>query len=292
MLRITRERVSVSQKKLRRLGARALQLMRRYDGIDPMYTALARMLIPAAERFIANYDARAQSDSYQQIRAGRHEVTALRRALRRWSMLLRSTAPALAARHTPKSVPDDVIAQAKGLVKDLSPSGAFADADVPFAKALIEHLSSLIGAAEAAWAQTRGNVATAQERQQELRAAARELQGHLITFRQLLLDSVGRHHTDYQTLRVRRRSDTTDEGACVDSEGSARADDGLLGEPPDNAATNDSDIVETTGDVSEESSGVGGSETRGPLRGGVPSAPQECWGSGQLPMPTGDPCPG
>ena len=217
MLRITRERVSVSQKKLRRLGERALQLMRRYDGIDPMFTALARMLIPAAERFVDFYDARTQSNAVQQIRAGRHEVTALRRALNRWLMLLRSTAPALAARHSARAVPDDVIAQARGLIKDLSPSGAFADAGVPFADALIEHLSSLIGPVEAAWAQARGKVATAQERQQELRAAARELQAHLITFRQLLLDSVGRHHTDYQTLRVRRRSDTSDEGAAVES---------------------------------------------------------------------------
>ena len=146
-----------------------------------------------------------------------------------------------------------MIAQAKGLVQDLSPSGAFADAGVPFAEALVENLSSLIGAAEAAWAQARGKVAAAQERQQELRAAARELQGHLITFRQLLLDSVGLHHTDYQTLRLPRPSDTTDEGESIEAE--SAPDEGLLDEPPSDAVPDDSGTVEAPTHVSDESTG-------------------------------------
>jgi hypothetical protein len=244
MLRITTERVSVSQKKLRRQAARVLRLAHKYNGVDPMFTAMAVMIIPIAERFIAAYDARTQIAAPS--REGRGEIAALRRSLHRWLVLLRLAEPALAARHTSKGVPDDVIAHAKGLVQDLSPSGAFASSNVPFAEALIENLSSLVGATEATWTKARGNVAAAQERQQVLRTAARDLQAHLITFRRLLLDSVGRHHTDYQTLRLPRSSDTNDEGDFTEAKDFA--DDGLPDEPSSDNATHDSAMVAGTTD--------------------------------------------
>ena len=170
MLRITRDRVTISQERMRRLAARAIRLMAKYAGVDAVFAALAVMLVAAAERYVVAFDNRTAGQNKQK-KEGHWAIDQLAVAVHRWLTLLPLDAPDLASTYTSRRVPDDVIAKAKRLVADLGAPRPTTEAPIPYADAAIEQLNALIPAAEAAWAKARVEQAQAQERKQELRAA-------------------------------------------------------------------------------------------------------------------------
>ena len=218
MLRITTIRLSLSQLKMHRLAARAFRLITTYAGVDATFAALAVMLIPACERYLAAFDNRPTTGQNKKVEDGEQAVDQLRSAVSRWLTLLAINAPDLIGNYTNSRVPDDVFANAKRLVVDLAAPRSGTDAPLPYAEPAIEELNGLIPVAKTAWAEARAERALIQERKQELRAAARALQPMLVAFRQLLLNIVGRRHVDYQTLRPSRVLETTDESDPVESD--------------------------------------------------------------------------
>jgi hypothetical protein len=218
MLRITKIRVSVSQLKMRRLAARALRLISKYAGIDATFAALAVMLIAACQRFSAAFDNRPTTSQNKKIAEGQQAVDRLRSTVSRWLTMLAINASDLLGNYTNSRVPEDVIANAKRLVVDLSAPRPGTDAPLPYAEAAVDELNELIPATQEAWDEARAERAAVQELKQELRDAASELQPLLVAFRQLLLNVVGRRHVDYQTLRPSRVLETTDESDPVEED--------------------------------------------------------------------------
>lgn len=237
-MKISKNRVYVSQRTLRRLCERALRVAQRHKG-NATVDAASVILVPKVQLFMAKYDLR---DS---VRADREHAFAEGNArVATVVELARSRLPIFAAHlhrdigaYVPESnVPDDLMPAIRRLIAEVRKLNA--EAGSPLSAAFIDELEVQLKEADAKWTAARDLSAREQLLGQEVRDCAEQLQEALVMFRRVLASVLGRRSVDYQCLRYRTGSELEQDEA-TELEADAEAADkpaALDGEANDDAS--------------------------------------------------------
>ena len=267
-LPITKRAPYVSMRRLRRAATRALRLAKKHASTNPTLGAAAETLVPIAERFVELYDHDPAHVRGTKLEQGHAQVEILRELAGRWLAFVERDLSIDPEKYPLSSVPDDVFAAAKMLIKTLRE--AQAKSPLAYADTAIQELEAQLATADAAWTEGQAVLGAIQERKQQLRQTAIALQAQLVTFRRLLRRAVGRRHVDYQRLRASRGSgpdgeqeqivdddEATDEAdeEAAEADEADEADDEPQGDEAPEEVGADSEDESGSADASEQASG-------------------------------------
>jgi len=257
-LPITKRAPYVSMRRLRRAATRALRLAKKHASTNPTLGAAAETLVPIAERFVELYDHDPALVRGTKLEQGHAQVDILRELAGRWLAFVERDLSIDPEKYPLSSVPDDVFAAAKMLIKTLRE--AQAKSPLAYADTAIQELEAQLAIADAAWTEAQAVLGAIQERKQQLRQTAIALQAQLVTFRRLLRRAVGRRHVDYQRLRASRGSGPDGEREQIVDDDEAtdeadEADDEPQGDEAPEEVGADSEDESGSADASEQASG-------------------------------------
>lgn len=195
----------VSQRKLRRLAPRAVEILARYKDKAAQLGPYESTLASAAGEFAKLYDASrtapaSASDDDQALAA----IEALRLSMRGWLGAVSRDIPGFdSASFTDRPItPDDVIGSGQRLLEVCRNHQGVDGKPLAYQAQMEQALSAAVETAANAWAQDRANAASEQELRDQARAAAVQLHRELVAFRRALRTVVGTSHVDYRALRV------------------------------------------------------------------------------------------
>lgn len=192
---------TVSQKRLRDLAGRALQIVERHKDLVGL-TAVARRVVPAASTYIKVYDEAVTYRATQssEMEDGRQSLGELERLIRTGVAIVYAVMPSFDASELEGTVatPDRLISDARKLLTLLAQAGEVDAGDVSAA------LTQAVEKAETQWIAAREARMSTQAGQAQVREAALVLNRELVALRRILRASVGTSHIGYQLLRVSR----------------------------------------------------------------------------------------
>jgi hypothetical protein len=230
------KRISVPQRKLRRLAPRYIAIFQKWEGRSPQIRALGGT--GTAERYIDLCDELVvrRADRRIEVAQKREAIVLLADCVRRWRTLIAHYRPIDPEEYrvVPES-PDDVIASAERVLRLVADGGPLHG--VSFAADLRDTITPLVEDARRERAEAAAATGEAQVIARALREAARELQAELKRFRMLLRAEVGTSHADYQELRASRVRDD-DDGDAAD--GDAGDDESI---PLESSVTSDAPVA-------------------------------------------------
>jgi hypothetical protein len=194
---------SVSQKRLRELGSRALRVIERHTS-HVAVKAAAGSLVPAEAAYAQVYDdaIKYQASQSSEMELGRGSVVELDKVLKSTLALVRLAIPTFETGAVTGTVetPDRLIVDARRIIEILGHAGD----SVHECKALIEALQAALDKAEQSWSKAQTARVALQQSQATVREQALAFNRELVALRRILRAVLGTAHLDYQTLRASR----------------------------------------------------------------------------------------
>lgn len=208
-------KVNISQLKLRRLAARAQQVLARHVAATPELKPLEAPVIAAAARF-AELHTRLKSGqlaNQELLRDAKENVALLSARMLKWAgVLAEAVKDKFDTRH---HVPDDLLVEAQRMLSVLETGQQ--QGTVDFAPEAIAALAPAYEAANSAWLASQGALEARQRLQRETQEAGAVLHRKLILLRRTLRAAFGPEHRDYQKMRVTNAAGTYDDDDDGDS---------------------------------------------------------------------------
>jgi hypothetical protein len=205
------KRVSVPQRKLRRLAPRYIAIFEKWKARSPTIRALGPKGVEAADRYITLCDDLVirRADQRIEFAQKRRAIVKLSRSVFRWVTLIAHYRPIDPEeyRSVPDS-PDDVMASAERLLRLVADGGPLSGES--YAAEIRDAITPALEDARRERDEAAAVVAETQAMARALREHARELHAELKRFRVLLRVEAGTSHADYQSLRASRVHDDGD----------------------------------------------------------------------------------
>lgn len=203
-------RIHVSQLKLRRLAARAQQMLVRHAAVTPELKVLEAPVNAAVARF-ADLHTRVKNKQLASsvlLRDAKAKIAELSTRMLKWASVLRETVHETKFA-TSDNVPDDLLLEAKRMMEVLEAGQQ--DGTVTFAPEALAALLPAYEAANSAWIASQDALEARQRLMRELQEAARALHQKLIGMRRTMRAAFGPEHRDYQKMKVANANSSDDD---------------------------------------------------------------------------------
>ena len=206
-----RERTRVPFQKLREFAPRALMILERYKQVDPAFALFEATLVPTATEFIASFDGTHSFQMRRPVKSTAQEraMNHVRVRMNVWLAFLARDIRSFERREYDTGVDSavQVIAAAERLLAFVA-GRAEEETTLSYTTQLTSDLTEALHVAQRDWIGARTSLNEQQVKQAETRKLALAFERELTAFHNVLGSIVGESNTDYQSLRVIRRSKT------------------------------------------------------------------------------------